>query len=109
MVLKSIGAYAIRSGDTEQPLLADSEETLNKVIALKWIGEWDPGNHGGADEVRAALLEERWGDAVVAWMQATGEVLDIFPFGLEIHESADYPDDEFGLRIQTSPLFRGKT
>lgn len=102
IVLKTIGAYAVRRSDPEQaPLLADTEETLNKVIALRWIGEWEP-----ADDVAAAILDERWSDAVLGWMEATGEVLDIYPFGLEIHEGRDYPDDEFGPRIQTTPLFR---
>jgi len=108
MVLKSIGAYAVRRSDPEQaPLLADSEETLNKVIALKWIGEWKPhADDSAAAEVREAILDERWSDAVVGWMTATGEVLDIFPFGLEIHEERDYPDEEFGGRVQMTPLFR---
>ena len=26
--------------------------------------------------------------------------------GLEIHEARDFPDDEFGPRVQTTPLFR---
>ena len=39
-------------------------------------------------------------------MTATGEVLDIYPFGLEIHEERDYPDAEFGGRVQMTPLFR---
>jgi hypothetical protein len=56
--------------------------------------------------VRQAILEERWSDAVIGWMDATGEVLDIYPFGLEIHEARDYPDDEFGPRVQTTALFR---
>ncbi len=106
MVLKSIGAYAVRRSDPDQPLLADSQDTLNKVIALRWIAEWAPENDGAADTVRAALLDERWDDAVLDWMAATGEVVDVFPFGLEIHEAGDYPDGEFGPRVQTSPLFR---
>jgi len=107
MALKSIGAYAVRRSDPEQaPLLADSQETLNKVIALRWIGEWVPPDNDIAAPIREAILEERWSDAVVGWMEATGEVLDIYPFGLEIHETRDYPDDEFGLRVQTTPLFR---
>lgn len=106
MVLKSIGAYAVRRSDPDQPLLADSQDTLNKVIALRWIAEWAPENDGAADTVRAALLDERWDDAVLDWMVATGEVIDVFPFGLEIHEARDYPDGEFGPRVQTSPLFR---
>ena len=108
MVLKSIGAYAVRRSDPDQPLLADTEETLSKVIALRWIAEWEPGRGtaAAADQVRAALLEERWDDAVLGWMAATGEVVDVFPHGLEIHEAADYPAGEFGPRVQTSPLFR---
>ncbi len=106
MVLKSIGAYAVRRSDPDQPLLADSQATLNKVIALRWIAEWVPAEGQRADDVRAALLDERWEDAVLGWMVATGEVVDVFPHGLEIHESRDYPDGEFGPRLQTSPLFR---
>ncbi len=106
MVLKSIGAYAVRRSDPEQPLLADSQDTLNKVIALRWIAEWVPDDERAADPVRAALLDERWDDAVLGWMEATGEVVDIFPHGLPIHEARDYPDGEFGPRVQTSPLFR---
>jgi hypothetical protein len=103
----SIGAFAIRRSDPEQPpLLADSVETLNKVIALRWIGEWTPQDDAAAVSIRQAILDERWGDAVIGWMDATGEVLDVYPFGLEIHEADDYPDDEFGLRVQTTQLFR---
>lgn len=104
-MLKSIGAYAIRQSDPDHPLLADSEETLNKVIALRWIAEWQPEQAADAEPIRQAILDERWADAVLAWMEATGETLDIFPHGLEIHEARDYPDDEFGPRIQTTRLF----
>ena len=105
-IVKTIGAYAVRRSDPDQPLLADCQETLNKVIALRWIAEWVPTETVDAEPIRRALLEERWGDAVIGWMTATGEEVDIFPFGLEIHEARDYADDEFGPRIQTTPLFR---
>lgn len=105
MVAQRIGAYAVRRSEPDQPLLADSEETLNKVIALKWIAEWRPPNRRVADPIRQAILEERWADAVFGWMNAIDEVVDIFPFGLEIHEADDYPDGEFGPRVQTTPLF----
>lgn len=102
----SIGAYAVRRSDPDQPLLADSIETLNKVIALRWIAEWVPPEPGRAQNVRQAILDERWDDAVLGWMDATGEIVDVFPHGIAIHEARDFPDNEFGLRIQTSPLFR---
>lgn len=108
MIHKSIGAYAVRRSEPDQPLLADSQETLNKVIAIRWIADWVPDSRSDGAPVRAALLDERWGDAVIGWMKATGEEVDIFPFGLEIHEARDYADAEFGPRIQTMPLFRTK-
>lgn len=107
MVVKSIGAYAVRRSEPDQPLLADSEDTLNKAIALRWIAEWVPDSGVDADAIRTALLEERWDDAVLGWMAATSDVVDVFPHGLEIHEASDYPDCEFGLRVQTAALFRG--
>ena len=105
-VLTSIGAYAVRRSEPEQPLLADSEETLSKVIALRWVAEWVPARGVDSEAVRAALLDERWDDAVLGWMAATGEVVDVFPHGLEIREARDYPEGEFGPRVQTAPLFR---
>jgi hypothetical protein len=106
IALKSIGAYAVRRGDPAEVLLADSEDTLSKVIALRWIAEWVPDDAAESEAVRKAILDERWSDAVIGWMEATGEVLDIYPFGLEIHKEADYPANEFGPRVQTTPLFR---
>ena len=56
MARPSIGAYAIRRSDPESaPLLADSQETLNKVIALRWIGEWIPDDDTAAAPVRRAI------------------------------------------------------
>ena len=102
----TIGAFAVRRDEPDSPLLADSEETLNKAIALHWIGAWEGNGLAGADAVRSALLEERWGDAVLAWMDATGETVDVYPHGLEVHTADRYPDEEFGLHIQTTALFR---
>jgi len=106
MVLKSIGAYAVRADDPDNPLLADSIETLNKVMALKWIGSWNPATGGAATQLREALLDEQWEQAVTLWMSLADEQVSVFPNGLEIHEGRDYPDDEFGPRLQTTALFQ---
>lgn len=104
-MLKSIGAYAVRSDDPDNPLLADSIDTLNRVIALKWIGNWTPGSSVDVSDLRDALLAERWADAFTRWMELAGIWLNIYPSGIEIHEERDYPDSEFGFRLQTSRLF----
>lgn len=102
-----VGAYAVRETDPDAPLLADCEETLLRVIALRWIGQWVPPTPASATSLREALLAERWEDAVVEWLELTGEAISIYPYGIQVHDRTDYPCYEFGLRIQTTPLFRG--
>ena len=101
----TVGAYAVRHRQPLDPLFAEDLDTLHKVIAIQWISTWQPTHHEQAERVRAALLAENWSDAVVEWMSSTGEVVDVYPHGVEIHRASDVPDEEFGLRIQTSPLF----
>ncbi len=105
MVLTTIGAYAVRADDPANPLLADSVETLHRVMALKWFANWVPKPGDESELLRQAILEERWQDAVLAWMDLTGEEVSVYPNGIEIHEARDYPADEFGPRIQTTQLF----
>ena len=108
MVLKTIGAYAVGAVTPINPSrrLRGHPEQGHRPPLDRRMGS---GDARGRRSIRQALLDERWGDAVIGWMNATGEEVDIFPFGLEIHEARDYPDDEFGPRIQTTPLFRGNS
>ena len=57
------------SQTNEATARATAKSPLNRVIALKWIGEWQPdADDSAAAEVREAILDERWSDAVVGWM-----------------------------------------
>lgn len=103
---RTIGAYAVRRSDPEHLLLADSEDTLSKVIALRWIGEWVPGpsQSTAADEVRGrgprrTLERRRRG-------MDDGHRGDPrhLPVRVEVHVAADYSEAEFGPRVQTTPL-----
>ena len=69
-------ACAVVRDNPPQVFIADDQETLNWVLALRLIAV-TPGRElsdGLRDLLRAALREERWGDAVELWMRNRPEV-----------------------------------
>ncbi len=67
--------------DPAQVFLATDEGVLSRVLALKVVARLDPTelSTGALQRIRAALLEERWADAVGEWIQASGEAIDAYP------------------------------
>lgn len=74
-------AVAVTRGEQEvQILLAENGEVLSRLVALRWVAQTAASSLGGRVEgIRQALLDERWGDAVALWMDATGTVVDAYP------------------------------
>ena len=59
--------------------------------------------HAQHDETQA-LLEERWADAVVVWMRATGKGLDAYPDEETVTEEM-LDSDRASMEICLSPIF----
>lgn len=101
---KSVACAVVRD-DPPTVFVADDLETLNWVLALKLIARI-PGSTleaGLRDELQAALIEERWGDAVSLWMHFGPEV-DVYPsFEFHIQRDVELAPEE----LQFSPLFKG--
>ena len=77
------------------------------MLALEVVARTDPGLLGsGAESIRDALLEERWGDAVVAWIRTVGTGIDVYD-GKSIYTSDDLPADLIGAQLQFTRLFGG--
>jgi hypothetical protein len=97
-------ACAVVHGDPPEVFTAEDVETLHWVIGLKLIAR-TPGRRvpdGLRQELRAALAEERWGDAVALWMEVTPEAIDVYPsFDLFLPEDVELGPEE----LQFSPLF----
>ena len=74
-------AVAIVRSDPPQVFLATDADVLSRVIALKVVARTDPAELSAEslERIRAALLEEQWADAVVEWIQASGEAVDAYP------------------------------
>lgn len=99
-------AYALvhRRGDPGQVLIAEDVESIGQAIALHVIARTSPREVGSSlGEIRSALLEHRWADAVAAWMDATGHVVDCYP-DEPIWGSAS-EEELIGFEIQFTPLF----
>ena len=101
-------AYAVVHGDTPDVYVAEDLDTLHRVLALEVVAATPGATFSVArrEEIRFARLEERWGDAVVAWMEATDSVIDVFGGGLQVWSARRFAEREItGLEFQLRPLF----
>lgn len=98
-------AIAIVRGDLPDVFVAEDMDVLHWVLALRWVAQADPStmSEGTRDALREALLEERWADAVLTYMDHIGTVVDVYPqhdFFTERHVTMGAQE------LQFRPLFR---
>ena len=99
-------ATAVVHTEPASVYLADDIDVLHRVLALEVVARTDPGLlNGRAEEIREALLEERWGDAVVVWIRETGTGIDVYT-NSSVYSDDDVPEDLIGAQLQFSALFR---
>ena len=85
--------------------VADDLDVLHRVLALELVGRTSAATFGArAEEVRQALLDERWGDAVVAWMEVTDTAIDVHTD--RVATAQDMPAELIGAQLQFARLFR---
>lgn len=74
-------AVAVVHSQPASVLIADDMHTMNWVLALRVVGTTSPSElrPDGLGRLRAALLQERWADAVTIWMKETGVAIDVYP------------------------------
>jgi hypothetical protein len=100
-------AVAVVRGDPTQVFLAESDAVLGRLLALRLVAssptaELEPS--GLLGEIRQALLEERWADAVELWMRATGEVVDVYPDERVLTGEALGPE-RVTAEVRVAPVF----
>lgn len=103
------GAVAIVKGDPPQVLLADSAAVMSRLVALHVVAASNPEDFGREvlDALRTALVERRWADAVVIWMESTGTFIDIYEEYVPIWSEADLGEDLATLEVRLARLFEG--
>jgi len=102
-------AVGVLHGDTPEVFLAESDAVLGRLLAVRVVGPSRPEDFapGILEEIRSALLEQRWADAVTAWMLASGEVLDGYP-DEEVVTEEMLDDERASMEIRLSPIFHGQ-
>lgn len=97
-------ACAVVRDDPPRVFIADDQATLNWVLALRMIAV-TPGRELAEDlrdQLRAALRDERWGDAVELWMQNRPEV-DVYS-SYELYTDRDV--ELAAQELEFTPLFK---
>jgi hypothetical protein len=99
-------AVAIVRSDPPEVYLARDVEVLSRLVALSVVARTPPGTFAPYQlpTVRAALLEERWADAVLAWIEATGLAIDAYP-DEEVWTAARLDADAAAFEIRLSTIF----
>src|SRR5688500_19370183 len=86
-------AYAVVRDNPPRVFAAENLDVLHRVLALKVVARTRGSDFGPtADYVREALLEERWGDAVVAWINHTDIAVDVYD-DLEVWRSEEHTSE----------------
>ena len=100
-------AVGIVRSDPPQVYLADSDAVLSRLLALAVVARSNPAEFrapGALHKVREALLQERWADAVVLWIEATGEEVDGYP-DETVWTHAKLDREYASMEIRVSPIF----
>lgn len=103
--MAGVVACAVVREDPPQVFVADDEDALQWVLALRVVAATDPRSlpRDTVESIRDALLDEQWGDAVALWMSATDTIIDVYP-SHDMHEIRDIELAE--VEPQFRPLFR---
>ncbi|MBV9285600.1 MAG: hypothetical protein JO176_13350 [Acidimicrobiia bacterium] len=97
-------ACAVVRDDPPQVFVAEDLETLNWVLALQVVAA-TPGRNlprRVRDDLRTALLEERWGDAVELWIVHGDIPVDVYE-ATDLVAPADV--ELASAELQFRPLF----
>jgi hypothetical protein len=103
------GAYAIVRQQEPQILLAEDASVLDRALALHIVAQLSSSqvtSEARLHEMRAALLEERWADALAAWIEETGVPVDVYDEAPAVWTGARLDADQASLEIRFAPLFQ---
>lgn len=103
-----VGAYAVVRGEEPQVFLATDATVLARALAVYLVAQLpavDVSSPARLQEMREALLEERWADALVAWMDETGVAVDVYDEAPRVWSKDDLDLDQATLEMRVAPLF----
>jgi hypothetical protein len=94
--------------DPPRLFLAESEETLTRLLALRLVADCSQSDladdEATIDDIRTALLDEEWARAVELWLMSTDETLDVWG-SEELVWDASLDDERTAMEIRLAPIF----
>ena len=101
------GAVAIIKGDPPQVLLAENATAMARLLAVRVVATSDPSSfeRETLSALRSALLEERWADAVVIWMETFETFIDIYEEFVPVWTENQLDEQYASMEIRVSRLF----
>jgi hypothetical protein len=99
-------AYAVIRDVPPAVVVAEDLDVLQRALAVRLVARTEPDDIPPArrEGLRTALSEERWSDALVAWIKHTGIAIDVYTE--RVLTAEDLPAELLGVQLQLSPLFR---
>ena len=98
-------AHAVVREDPPRVFIANDEATLNWVLAIRLVAESPLGYFSEyvRSQLRKAIMQERWGDAVQLWVERSGIAVDFYP-STELFMASDVAMSE--VEVQFTTLFQ---
>jgi hypothetical protein len=81
---------------------------MSRLLALHLVAQLpasEVSSQALLREMREALLEERWADALVAWIEETGTPVDVYEEAPKVWTRSDLELEQASMEIRMSPLF----
>lgn len=103
-----VGAFAIVRLPEPVVFLAEDTEAMSRTLALNLVAQLPAAQVSSPArlrEMREALLEERWADALVAWIEETGTPVDVYEESSKVWTKAELDLEQASMEIRMSPLF----
>lgn len=102
-------AIGVVRSDPPEVFLAEDEHVLSRLLALRVVAATGPTDvpAEALERIRAALLEERWADAVDEWINSVGEPVDAYP-DEEVWTATMLDEDTASMEIRVARIFGGR-
>lgn len=102
------GAYAIVRGEEPKVVLAEDAQVLSRALALTLVAQLPAAQVSSParlEEMRQSLLEERWADALVTWMEETETSVDVYDERPRVWTAVELDEEQASMEIRVAPLF----
>ena len=103
-----VGAYALVRGEEPTVVLAEDAQVISRALALQLVAQLPAhrvSSESRLDQMRQALLEERWADALVVWMEETDTVVDVYDEAPRVWTATELDEEQASMEIRVAPLF----